>query len=331
MIGVWLEGGRLSVRDDLPAPRAGPGEAVIRVLAAGICGTDLELARGYRPFRGVPGHEFVGRVEDGPAAWLGSRVVGEINVTCRARAGPEDDEGTKAPPPCPACAAGRETHCRERTVLGIAGRDGAFAERLVLPAANLHRVPDEVTDEAAVFAEPLAAALRILEQIDVGRADRVLVLGPGRLGQLVARVLRRTECDLTLAGRSRPGLERAARRGIATRDAREVEAGAFDVAIDCTGRPEGFEGARAALRPGGRLVLKSTYAGDLTLDASRLVVDEVTVIGSRCGPFPAALAALRTGSVEVDDLVDDRLPLEAAPRGFERAAEPGVMKVILTP
>lgn len=321
MIGVWLEDGRISVRRELPDPRSAPGEAVIRVLAAGICGTDLELVRGYRPFRGIPGHEFVGRVEEGPGEWPGSRVVGDINVTCDARGAP----------PCPACAAGRASHCRDRTVVGITGRDGAFAERLLLPAANLHRVPDGVSDEAAAFAEPLGAAFRILEQVDVGPGDDVLVLGPGRLGQLVARVLGRTGCRLTVAGRSAAGLSRADAPGVATRPAASLGEREFDIAIDCTGDPAGFDAARATLRPGGRLVLKSTYARDLPLDASRLVVDEITVIGSRCGPLPAALEALSAGAVEVEDLIDDRFPLEAAPRAFERAAEPGVLKVLLRP
>ncbi len=332
MIGVWLEDGRVAVRDDLPVPRPGADEARIRVLAAGICGTDLELLRGYRPFRGVPGHEFVGRVEEGPAEWLGWRVVGEINVTCRSRArGVVSPAGPGDPTPCRACAAGRPTHCERRAVMGIDGRDGAFAEHLVLPVGNLHRVPDAISDGAAALVEPLAAAFRILEQIEVHASDRVLVVGPGRLGRLVARVLHTTGCDLTVAGRSRPALERIEARGTRGVHAPDVRRASFDVAIDCTGEAGGFAVARAALRPAGTLVLKSTYAGELTLDASALAVDEITLLGSRCGPFPTAIEALVSRRVEVDDLIDDRVPLVDAVRAFGRAAEPGTPKVLLVP
>lgn len=327
MIGAWLEGGRVRARDDLPPPRPGPGEALVRVLLAGVCGTDLELLRGYRGFRGVPGHEFVGVVETGPPEWIGTRVVSEINVTCAARS-PADPA---AEAPCPACAAGRRAHCRRRAVVGIDGRDGAFAERVALPVANLHRVPDEVDDEAAVFAEPLAAAFRILEQVPIGPADRVAVVGPGRLGRLVVGALAGTGCGLTVTGRAGGAPVRTAGAELPVIPVSEVEPGVFDVAVDCTGHPDGLEIARRAVRPAGTIVLKSTYAGTPAAPLVGLVLDEIAIVGSRCGPFAPALDALRSGAVDVASLIDDRLPLAEAPRAFERAAEPGALKVLLAP
>ena len=212
MQGVWLEAGHLTSRDDLPVPEPGEGEALVRVALAGICGTDLELVKGYMPFAGIPGHEFVGIVERGPEAILGRRVVGEINASCGR---------------CPACRAGRRNHCPGRTVLGIAGRHGSFAEYLTLPAGNLHPVPEAVPDEAAVFTEPLAAALRIGEQIRIRPEDRVLVVGDGRLGQLVARTLALTGCDLTVAGRHERKMDLLAEAGIRTREAAAVTERAF--------------------------------------------------------------------------------------------------------
>src|SRR5512147_514411 len=221
MQALWLENNRLELRD---APRPGrTGEALIRVRRAGVCGTDLELVRGYYPFAGIPGHEFVGEVVEAPdPAWVGKRVVGEINVVCGR---------------CEQCLSGRAHHCESRTVLGIVARDGVFAEFTSLPLENLHVVPDSVPDEAAVFTEPLAAALEIEQQVQIRPADRVLLIGAGRLGQLVAQTL---------------------------------------------------ELARRAVRPGGTLVLKSTYRGEVTLNLSSIVVDEVTLLGSRCGPFEPA-------------------------------------------
>ncbi len=323
MNGLWLEGGRVAFRSDLEPPAAAPEEAVLRVVAAGLCGTDLELLRGYRPFAGIPGHEFVGIVERGPAEWVGARAVSEINVTCRSY-------HERERPPCPTCTAGRASHCERRTVIGILGRDGGFAERVAVPVANLHRIPDGIPDEHAVFVEPLAAAFRVLEQVDPRPDDRILVVGPGRLGQLVARALATRAGRLEVAGRSPEGLRRLAEHGIATRDIGEIEDGACDIAIDCTGHPDGFGIARRALRPGGVLVLKSTYAGEVALDASALVVDEIRLVGSRCGPFPVAIDALAGGRVEVGDLIDGRLPLSDGVRAFERAAEPGVAKILLT-
>lgn len=313
MPGLWLEDGSLRLRSDLPVPEPPPGEARIRVLRAGICGTDLELLRGYSPFTGVPGHEFVGVVDAGPAALRGRRVVGEINAACGS---------------CAACRAGRGRHCPDRTVLGIVGRHGAFARYLTLPARNLRILPDSVGEDAAVFVEPLAAALEVLEQIRLDAAHRVLLVGDGRLGQLVARVLVRTDCRLEVVGRSarkRALLERAGVRVLPG----APEPGVYDVAVECTGNPAGFGVARRALRPAGTLVLKSTYTGRLSLDIAGLVVDEITLIGSRCGPFDPAVELLARGEVDVEPLIDARYPLRQGEEAFRRAAMPGVLKVIL--
>jgi threonine dehydrogenase-like Zn-dependent dehydrogenase len=314
MIGLWLENQRLELREDLALPEPAAGEARVRVLLAGICNTDIELLKGYYPFTGVPGHEFVGVVERGPGALVGRRVVGEINAVCGG---------------CRACAAGRRTHCERRTVLGIVGRNGAFAEHLALPAENLHIVPDELPAEIAVFTEPLAAALEIQEQVRIGAADRVLVAGDGKLGQLIARTLALTGCDLRVAGRHDAKRDLLAARGIATIDPEDVAAGAFDVAVECTGNPHGFALARRALRPRGTLVMKSTYSGGLTLDASALVVDEITVIGSRCGPFAPALRLLSEGQVDPTPLIHARYPLRDGVRAIEHARAAGVLKVLL--
>jgi threonine dehydrogenase-like Zn-dependent dehydrogenase len=299
MRGLWLEGQTLRLRDDLALPEPPAGEARVRVTLAGICNTDLELVRGYYPFTGIPGHEFVGRVEAAPGApsWEGRRVVGEINASC----------GT-----CAACSAGRSPHCERRTVLGIRDRNGAFAEYLTLPLLNLHEVPAGLPDEAAVFTEPLAAALEIQEQVRIGPGDRVVVVGDGKLGNLVAQTLALTGCALKVAGRHS-----------------DLPAGEADVAIECTGNAEGLERARAAVRPRGTIVLKSTYRGRASLDASRIVVDEITLVGSRCGPFAPALALLAANRVAVAPLVHARFPLRDGVAAFEEAARPGVLKVLV--
>ena len=326
MIAAWIDRGAVRVRDDLPRPGLEPGEAVVRVLMAGICGTDLELMRGYRGFAGIPGHEFVGRVEEGPPDWVGARVVAEINVTCRSH--PAESN-------CVNCANGRTTHCSHREVIGIRGRDGAFAEWLRVPVANLHRVPRPVPDEVAVFVEPVAAACRVLEQIEdeigSGRVSRALVVGAGRLGQLVARVLARRLSELEVAGRSERSLARARDAGLTARPVAAVEEAAYDLVVDCTGAPAGFTAARKAVRPRGTIVLKSTHRNELSVDISSVVVDEIRLFGSRCGPFEDALAMLERREIEVDDLIDDRFPLTAAAEAFKRAAEPGVAKVLLVP
>jgi threonine dehydrogenase-like Zn-dependent dehydrogenase len=314
VLALWLEDRRLSVRDDVPIPPPAPGEALVRVLRAGICNTDIELTRGYYPFTGIPGHEFVGLVERGPDPLLGRRVVGEINAVCGR---------------CDACRQGRRSHCERRTVLGIVGRNGAFAEYISLPAENLHAVPDTVPTDAAVFTEPLAAALEIQEQVRVHATDRVLVVGDGKLGQLVARTLALTGCNLLVVGRHPAKLALLAERGIATGGADAPDAGRYDLAVECTGNPEGFAVAQRALRPRGTLILKSTYAGALTLDASMVVVNELTIVGSRCGPFLPALRLLAEGRVAVEPLIHARYPLRDAPAAFEHAQRPGVLKVLV--
>ncbi|MDE2942709.1 MAG: alcohol dehydrogenase catalytic domain-containing protein [Gemmatimonadota bacterium] len=326
MIAAWIDDGKVRVRDDLRRPPAEPGEAVIRVSMAGICGTDLELMRGYRDFSGIPGHEFVGRVEEGPPEWVGARVVAEINVTCRSR---------RAEPLCLSCASGRPTHCLHREAIGIRGRDGAFAEWLRAPVLNLHRVPEPLPDEVAVFAEPVAAACRVLRQIESeierGRVTRGLVVGAGRLGQLVARVLATRLPALEVAGRSERNLGRARAAGLAAAPVAAVDEAAYDLVVECSGAPTGFSVARRAVRAGGTIVLKSTHTNDLSVDISSVVADEIRLLGSRCGPFEDALSALERRDFEVCDLIDDRLPLSAAPEAFDRAAQAGVAKVLLVP
>lgn len=314
MLGLWLEAGELRVRDDLPAPEPSDGEALVRVQAAGICNTDLELVRGYLDFTGVPGHEFVGVVESGPREIVGRRVVGEINLACGE---------------CPTCRRGDRSHCPQRTVLGIRGKDGAFAEFLTLPVGNLHVVPEGLRLDWALFTEPLAAALEIAEQVPVRPGSRVVVVGDGKLGQLIARALRLTGCELTVIGRHVSKLQVMADEGIATAFAQAVPSGVFNVAVECTGNADGFELARACLRPRGTLVMKSTYAGQLPIDPSVLVVDELTVVGSRCGPFAPALRLLAEGRVAVEPLIQARYPLSEGLAAFEHARRPGALKVLL--
>lgn len=313
MQAVWLENQRIALRR-VPEPTV-TGEALIRIRQAGICGTDLELVKGYYPFTGILGHEFVGEVVTATdPTWIGARVVGEINVVC----------GT-----CAACRSGRRSHCENRTVLGILNRHGTFAEYTTLPLANLHRVPDTIPDEMAVFTEPLAAALEIQEQVAIHPGDRVLLIGAGRLGQLIAQTLALTGCDLHVLARHPGQKDRLAARGIPVLSAETLPLRCWDVVIEATGSADGFHLARQAVRPRGTLVLKSTYKGDLTLNASALVVDEITLVGSRCGPFAAALRLLEARHVDPTPLIMDVLPLDRALEALERAAQPGMLKVLL--
>ena len=315
MKALWLEDRALSLRE-VAAPTEGD-EALIRVRVSGICGTDLELARGYYPFTGVIGHEFVGDVVESPdPTWIGTRVVGEINVDCGI---------------CEACRAGRPTHCEDRSVLGITGRDGAHAEYLRLPLRNLHRVPDSVSDDAAVFTEPIAAAVEILQRVHVLPTDRVLLVGAGRLGQLVAQVLALTGAHLRVVAKHDHQKALLEARGIASVAAEDVEARRWDIVVEATGSPSGFDLAARALRPRGTLVLKSTYRGEVTLALAPFVVDEITIVGSRCGPFAPALRLLERGEIDPLPLIAERFPLERAVDAMEAAARPGMMKVLLVP
>ncbi|MEB3309949.1 MAG: alcohol dehydrogenase catalytic domain-containing protein [Snowella sp.] len=314
MKGIWLENQQLELRDHLPLPNVAPDEALVRVLRAGICNTDLELLRGYYPYQGVLGHEFVGIVEQGPEDLINRRVVGEINATCGH---------------CHFCLTGQSTHCENRTVLGIVNRNGAFAEYLTLPIKNLHPVPDTVSTDAATFTEPIAAALEIQEQVTVTPQTKVLVVGDGKLGQLVAQTLALTGCDLLAIGRHAEKLAHLQAQNIATGFVEAVTERAFDIAVECTGNPEGFAIARRALRPRGILVLKSTYAANLNLDISSIVVDEITLIGSRCGPFDKALKLLAEDKIAVENLIQAKYSLLEGLAAFKHAQQRGVLKVLL--
>jgi threonine dehydrogenase-like Zn-dependent dehydrogenase len=315
MHSLWLENQTLSPRE-VPRPSK-PGEALIRVRLAGICGTDLELVRGYYPYTGIPGHEFVGEVIESPdQSWVGKRVVGEINATCGE---------------CEQCRNGRPTHCEKRTVLGITNRDGVHAEYTTLPLANLHLVPDLVSDEAAVFVEPLAAALEIQQQVHLQPTDRVLLIGAGRLGQLVAQTLALIGVDLRVVARHPLQKQLLTDRGIRLIREDEVQPRRWDVVVEATGSPSGFELARQALRPRGKLILKSTYRGEMTVNWSPIVVDEITIVGSRCGPFAPALRLLEKKEVDPTVLIAKRFPLACALEAYETAKQPGMLKVLLEP
>jgi Threonine dehydrogenase and related Zn-dependent dehydrogenases len=313
MKSLWLENNQISLRD-VSQPRK-PNEALIKIRKAGICSTDLELVKGYYPYTGILGHEFVGEVvEAQDASWIGQRVVGEINVVCNQ---------------CEQCLNGRPTHCENRTVLGIVNRDGTFAEFTTLPIANLHSVPDSVSDEMAIFTEPLAAALEIQDQINLKPTDRVLLIGAGRLGQLIAQTLALTGCDLRVVARHthQQGLLKA--RGIRSISEDEIQPWRWDVVVEATGSPSGFSLARKAIRPRGTLVMKSTYKGEMSVNFSSIVVDEINLIGSRCGPFEPALRLMASRQVDPTVLIADEFKLEDALKAFERAAETGVLKVMV--
>jgi threonine dehydrogenase-like Zn-dependent dehydrogenase len=317
MKALRFENGELHIKD-AAIPRR-DGEALVRVLMAGICNTDLEIVRGYAGFSGTLGHEFVGFVEDSPdPSQIGLRVVGEINAGCGI---------------CELCLAGDPRHCAGRTVLGIHNRDGAFAEYLSLPPQNLLAVPDSVSDRQAVFTEPLAAAGELLDQVEIKAAHRVAVIGDGKLGQLIARVLATTECDLVLVGKHADKLALASEIGIKTIElaALRPPAARFDFVVEASGTPSGLELALNLVRPRGAIILKSTFHGATKLDTWRIVVDEIRVIGSRCGRFEPALALLETGAVDLEGLIADEFPLTDGVAAMRRAQSPGTLKVLLVP
>lgn len=300
---------------DTPVPVPGPGEALVRVSVAGICNTDLELLRGYMGFQGVPGHEFVGVVEScGNAHLLGKRVVGEINCGCGA---------------CDYCARGLRRHCPKRSVLGILNRAGAFADYLALPEQNLFIVPDGVPDEIAVFTEPVAAAFRIHEQLDVRPDDRVVVLGDGKLGLVIAQVMWLRTKHVVCIGKHESKLGILSALGIEARQIDDVRDLVADIVVEATGSEAGLRRALELIRPEGVVVLKTTVAHDSALDFSLPVINEVRIIGSRCGPFAPALDALALGNVEVRPMIHARYALADAPAALEHAQRPGILKVLL--
>ncbi len=311
MLALRVDKKRLAVKDvEKPADA---DDALVRVVLSGICNTDLEIARGYAGFNGTIGHEFVGVIEE-----TGQRVVGEINAGCGK---------------CDLCRAGDARHCAARTVLGIHGRDGAHAEFLQLPAINLLPVPDNVPDEHAVFTEPLAAACGILERVKITDTDQVAVIGDGKLGLLCAQVVALTGAATLLIGKHAAKLRIAERRGIVTTSPK-LAAGQkrrFDIVVEASGSPTGFGLALELLRPRGQLVLKSTFHGKTELDAAPIVVDEISIVGSRCGRFGPALDLLKKKAIDVDSLISEEYPLAKGVHAMRRAATKGVLKVLLRP
>ncbi len=317
MLALRVDKKRVSLRN-VDRPQAND-EVVVRVLLSGICNTDLEIARGYAGFKGTIGHEFVGVVEEtDDKSLLGQRVVGEINAGCGK---------------CDLCKTGDSRHCPNRTVLGIVGRDGAHAEFLRLPAVNLLRVPDKVINEHAVFTEPLSAACGILERASISKGDRVAVIGDGKLGLLCAQVLGLTGADVLLIGKHLEKLKIAQRRGIETstpnKAAKRVKE--FDVVVEASGAAPGFSLALDLIRPKAQLVHKSTFKDTTEIDAPRNVVDEISIIGSRCGRFKPALDLLKKGAVDVESLISEEYGLAKGVHAMKRASAKGVMKVLLRP
>lgn len=317
MQALQIRDGHLSYVPDYPRPVPGDDQALIRLGTAGICSTDLEIVRGYAGFEGILGHEFVGVVEAAEdTTWIGRRVVGGINLGCRA---------------CSVCEADGPEHCPKRTVLGIIDHDGAFADYFTLPIANLLPVPDDVPDDAAVFAEPLAAALRIQEQLLVRPSARTAVVGPGRLGMLIGQVLALSGTRVTMLGRRAESLALAVKLGIDAAIVGEQEDDAFDFVVEATGNEAGLAQALRIVRPLGTLVLKSTFAGRAHVDLTKLVVGEIRVQGSRCGPFEPALRLLSDGKIETRAMIDGSYSLSEGESAFEHASLPGVRKILLRP
>ncbi len=316
MEAIILDPGGLHYQSSHPEPTPAEGEVLVQVLQAGICETDLQLAQGYMGFRGILGHEFVGIAQTG--IYAGRRVVGEINCNCRV---------------CPTCRAGRPTHCPKRTVIGIDRHDGAFAETVAIPEHNLHVVGENVTDDQALFTEPLAAAFEILEQVAITSSDQIAILGDGRLGYLSAQVLSSVADRITVFGKHGVKLLRFGHRGyevvqIPSTDPAELPHHKFDVVVDCTGSTTGLPMAIHLVRPRGTVVLKTTVAGQHQLSLASIVIDEICVVGSRCGPFAKALEALASGRVDVNGLITDRYSLDQVKPAFASAVNPNSFKVV---
>ena len=316
MIAVHLEAGRVEIRK-VRTPRTPEGFASIRLLAGGICNTDLELQRGYYGFAGTPGHEFVGEVVHAAnRALIGKRVVGEINLACRR---------------CAWCARGMGRHCPNRTVLGIVKHPGAFREILTLPEENLHVLPAAIPSEEAVFIEPIAAACEILDQVKIPKGEAVAVLGDGKLGLLVAQVLQASGARVHQFGRHKDKLRIAEAVGVTGEIAKKLPVAEYRFVVDATGSPEGLRQAVAMAQPRGTVIMKSTIHGEVAIDTAPVIVNEITLVGSRCGRFEPALRLMARRKLRVGPMISDVMPLSAAPQAFARAAERGVLKVLLRP
>jgi alcohol dehydrogenase len=314
MIAVCLENGKVQVRKQA-RPRRRRGFALIRLIYGGICNTDLELERGYYGFRGTPGHEFVGEVvEADDQSWIGQRVVGEINLACGK---------------CAWCARGLGRHCPKRTVLGIVKQPGAFREFLTLPEHNLRRVPREIPSEEAVFVEPLAAACEILDQVRIPRGAPIAVLGDGKLGLLASQVLQAHGAEVHQYGRHKEKLRIAEQAGVSTEIAKKLPVAKYEYVVEATGSSEGLRQAVAMTQPRGTVIMKSTVHGLVSIDTAPVIVNEITLVGSRCGRFEPALKLLRSRRVRVDKMISEVLPLKKAPDAFRMAASSGVLKVLL--
>jgi threonine dehydrogenase-like Zn-dependent dehydrogenase len=306
---------KLRFLGDYPVPRLNKNEVLIRVTHAGICNTDIEITKGYMGFEGVPGHEFVGIIERCKQKNLiGIRVVGEINIAC----------GT-----CIFCRKQMRNHCPNRSVMGILHKNGAFAEYVTLPMSNIHALPDSISDEEAIFIEPLAAAFEITRQIDIMPYERVCVLGDGKLGMLVSQVVSLSGCRPVVVGRHEERLSLLRKWNIKAKHISSFNIREFDIVIDCTGSPKGIETALCIVRPGGRIVIKTTTAKKPVIDMNRVVVNELTLIGSRCGPFSSAIRALDKKEIAVQQLISFRYPLEDGIRALRNASRKNVLKVIL--
>jgi threonine dehydrogenase-like Zn-dependent dehydrogenase len=316
MKAICWDGHEVTLDSSYPPPVPDQESAIVKVHLAGICSTDLQIFKGYMNFRGVPGHEFVGSVRQGPENWLGKRVVGEINFGCGR---------------CEFCDRDLTRYCPNRTVMGILNADGAFAEYVAVPVENLHVVPPSVSDEQAVFTEPVAAAFEILRQIQVSTGDEILILGDGKLGNLCAQVLRLTGAKLTALGKHQDKLDLIRRTGVRTTLLNEWEPRLFDVVVEATGSAAGLELAISAVRPRGTLVLKSTIAGAHQVSLAPLVINEINLVGSRCGIFSDALEALAARQISVVPLIEQVYPLAQGIEAIQHAGRPGARKILLQP
>jgi threonine dehydrogenase-like Zn-dependent dehydrogenase len=313
MRALTLHENRLSFTQDTPLPTPAEGETLVAVTQAGICETDLQLARGYMGFGGILGHEFVGVAQSGPLA--GQRVVGEINCNCRQ---------------CPSCDAGLGNHCSHRTVIGIDRHDGAFADYVAVPTHNLHAVPNSVSDDEAVLVEPLAAAFQIAQQVTINEGDRVVICGDGRMALLCAKATLLSGASVAVIGKHASKLARFDSLGIHTqRLGAQSPKQSYDLVVDCTGSVSGLPLALQLVRPRGTIVMKTTVAAEHQLSLAKVVIDEITLVGSRCGPFDKAIEALVNQVINVSDLITHRFPIERAVEAMDVAKSPNAFKVVL--